>query len=222
MNTLLIRLIAPMQSWGVQSNFDVRDSGLEPSKSGVIGLICSALGRPREAPLEDLTVLKMGVRIDREGSLRRDYQIAQDVLEAKGTGTKPSLPSNRYYLSNAAFLVGLEGENVALLEQIQHALQHPKWATFLGRKSFTPSAPVWLNDGLRFNQELEDALKSFGWIYAWKDGVAPEKLRFVMEDAAGEQVRTDVPISFAERRFSSRRVTTRILSAPTSLAEEVL
>ena len=65
MDTLLIRLIAPMQSWGVQSNYTVRDTGLEPSKSGVIGLLCAALGRPREADVADLTAVRMGVRIDR-------------------------------------------------------------------------------------------------------------------------------------------------------------
>ena len=40
MSTLLLRLAGPMQSWGVQSRFSVRDTGLEPSKSGVIGLLC--------------------------------------------------------------------------------------------------------------------------------------------------------------------------------------
>ena len=39
MGTLLMRIAAPMQSWGTQSNFTVRDTGLEPSKSGIIGLI---------------------------------------------------------------------------------------------------------------------------------------------------------------------------------------
>lgn len=222
MNTLLIRLIAPMQSWGVQSNYNVRDSGLEPSKSGLIGLICAALGRPRDAALDDLACLRMGVRVDREGSLRRDYHIAQNVLEAKGKSTKASLPSNRYYLSNAAFLAGLESQDLAVLEQIQQALQHPVWAIFLGRKAFVPSAPIWLQNGIQIGQSLEDALQSYGWICSWKNGEAPPNVRAVIETSSGEQVRTDVPLSFAERRFSSRRVTTRIIPAPTVTAEEVL
>jgi len=222
MNTLLIRLIAPLQSWGVQSNYSIRDSGLEPSKSGVIGLICAALGRPRQAALDDLICLRMGVRVDREGSLRRDYHIAQNVLEANAKGTKDSLPSNRYYLANAAFLVGLEGETVALLEQIQHALQHPIWQIFLGRKAFVPAAPVWMRDGIRAGVSLEDALQNYGWICAWKTGRALQQVRMVIEHPAGEQARPDVPLSFAERRFSSRRVTTRMLPAPTQMAEEVL
>src|SRR5258708_39825081 len=76
MGTLLLRLAAPMQSWGTQSRFVVRDTGLEPSKSGVIGLLCAALGRPREAPVEDLAGLRMGVRVDREGVMQTDYHTA--------------------------------------------------------------------------------------------------------------------------------------------------
>ena len=41
MSVLLLRLSGPMQSWGVQSRFTVRDTGLEPSKSGVVGLIAA-------------------------------------------------------------------------------------------------------------------------------------------------------------------------------------
>ena len=44
MNTLLLRLAGPMQSWGTQSRFFTRDTGLEPSKSGVIGPALRRLG----------------------------------------------------------------------------------------------------------------------------------------------------------------------------------
>ena len=47
MKTLLLRLVGPMQSWGTQSRYSIRDTNLEPSKSGVIGLIYSALGKKR-------------------------------------------------------------------------------------------------------------------------------------------------------------------------------
>jgi len=48
MPTLLLRLVGPMQSWGTTSRFDQRDTGKEPSKSGVIGLVAAALGIDRE------------------------------------------------------------------------------------------------------------------------------------------------------------------------------
>ena len=67
MPTLLLRLVGPMQSWGTTSRFDERDTGKEPSKSGVIGLLAAALGIDREnwVDLAPLTRLRMGVRHDR-------------------------------------------------------------------------------------------------------------------------------------------------------------
>ncbi len=44
MSTLLLRLAGPMQSWGTQSRFTERDTGREPSKSGVVGLLAAAVG----------------------------------------------------------------------------------------------------------------------------------------------------------------------------------
>ena len=48
MAVLLLRLAGQMQSWGTQSRFSNRDTDLEPSKSGVIGLLCAAMGIPRD------------------------------------------------------------------------------------------------------------------------------------------------------------------------------
>jgi CRISPR system Cascade subunit CasD len=159
--------------------------------------------------------------VDREGTLRNDFHIAQRVLLPDGKGIKNSVTSNRYYLSNAAFLVGLECPQAALLEQLQQALQKPVWAIFLGRKAFPPSAPVWLSDGLRLGEALETALGQYGWIYPWPKGKAPTEVRLVLEDAHGEQARPDVPLSFAERSFSSRRVKTVLQPAPLTYAREV-
>lgn len=227
MNTLLIRLSAPMQSWGTQSRFTVRDTGLEPSKSGTLGLLCAALGIDREddAGLEPLASLLMGVRVDREGLLRVDFHTAQDIMKADGD--KPKKPkdpkysslSNRYYLANAVFLVGLESEELALLERIQAALQRPVWALFLGRKSFVPSEPVPLEDGLRKNETLEQALKSYPALCQ----LEKDKLRFVLEDSSGSVVRSDQPVSFsrAGRKFAPRRVSVTFYDAPEPIKEAV-
>lgn len=44
MATLLLRLAAPLQSWGSDSKFETRKTGREPTKSGVVGLLAAALG----------------------------------------------------------------------------------------------------------------------------------------------------------------------------------
>lgn len=149
MATLLMRLQGPLQSWGTSSRFDERDTQLEPSKSGVLGMLCAALGRDRTEDVSDLAALRMGVRVDREGNLLRDYQTATGVVAA--SNGKPDLTrtvvSPRYYLSDAVFLVGLEGDE-ALLSSVHRALANPVWPLALGRKSFVPSQPVFLPDGL--------------------------------------------------------------------------
>ena len=145
MSVLLLRLAGPMQSWGVQSRFTVRDTGLEPSKSGVVGLMCAALGRPRTEPIDDLAELAMGVRADQEGTLQRDYHTAgrEGILRASGKVERTTLVvSNRYYLADARFLVGLESDDLTLLRRLHVALRDPHWFLYLGRKAFVPGEPV--------------------------------------------------------------------------------
>ena len=47
MPVLLLRLAAPLQSWGVESKFDTRRTLGYPTKSGVIGLVASAMREDR-------------------------------------------------------------------------------------------------------------------------------------------------------------------------------
>lgn len=210
MPTLLLRLQGPMQSWGVESRFDRRDSGVEPTKSGVLGLLCAALGRSREEPIDDLASLRMGVRVDREGVLKYDYQTARNVLRADGVGVAP-VQSWRYYLADAAFLVGLESPSDSrLLQEVNDALANPKWPLFLGRKGYLPSPPVRLLDGFQ-DKPLEEALAGYGDL----TGQQKEHYRYAIEatpqtraSAVGTLVRrSDQPIgSFAEHRFGDRYV----------------
>lgn len=214
MGTLLMRLAAPMQAWGVSSRFGVRDTCREPTKSGVIGLICAALGRPRNAALDDLSALKMGVRADREGKVMMDYHIAQDVLKASGRQTKDSEPSNRYYLADAVFLAGLEGER-EILEKIDQALRDPVWPLFLGRKAFAPASPVWLRGGLH-DEGLEEALTKFPLLAS----PGEERLRLMIEDDSGNLQRNDLPVSFKERRFRTRTLRMIYITHSGELLEE--
>jgi CRISPR system Cascade subunit CasD len=217
-----------MQSWGVQSRFSVRDTGLEPSKSGVIGLLCAALGRRRDEDVSDLVALRMGVRVDREGILKVDYQTAggthgrsQSYGVAKASGATPdTVQSLRYYLADASFLVGLQGEDMDLLHRLNAALAAPVWQLSLGRKSYVPAEPVRLPDLPPFGPGLQDlplydALERYIWPDRSNDprGGPPDRLRLVIdaEEEAGAEVRRDVPISFAARTFGLRRVQIKFL-----------
>jgi CRISPR system Cascade subunit CasD len=201
----------------VQSRFAVRDTGREPSKSGVVGLLCAALGRSREAPVDDLTALRMGVRVDQEGTVTRDYHTAQNVLKASG-GIKDTEPSNRYYLTDARFLVGLQGADLDLLSTLHKALAQPVWPLYLGRKACVPGQPVWLKDGLRRDTALETVLARYPWLGACNHEPEPQ-LRLILEDETGTEVRPDQPISFAERRFAPRHIATTYVEVPSEKKE---
>ena len=215
MATLLLRLQGAMQSWGTTSRFDERDTQLEPSKSGVLGLVCAALGRDRHEPVEDLAALRMGVRVDHEGVPMRDYQTATGVLIATGkSDLRRTVVSPRYYLSDAAFLVGLEGVDDALLARIHAALRAPHWPLALGRKSFAPGMPVWLPDGLS-PLSLEQALAQYPRLASLRRMDAQPTLRCLLEDDQEGAIRLDQPVApFAERRFGPRFVKSGVLHVP--------
>lgn len=210
MHTLLLRLAGPMQSWGTQSRFGMRDTGLEPSKSGVIGLLCAALGRPRWEPVDDLAALIMGVRVDREGTMERDYHTIQKVARAS-QGHQDTILSERFYLADADFLVGLAGDDLALLRRLDAALRAPRWALFLGRKSFPPGVPVALpGGGVRPETPLVEALQNEPW-QPRSPRDRPDALRVVLESPDGAEVRQDQPEpgpAFLHRRFMPRSVLT--------------
>lgn len=229
MSVLLLRLAGAMQSWGTQSRFSIRGTGLEPSKSGVIGLLCAALGKPREEiggdgfpSLAELAALRMGVRVNREGVAMVDFHTAggahrqgddYGVVKASGAAGD-TVTSKRHYLSDADFLVGLEGDDETLLRRLDEALRRPRWQIFLGRKSFVPHVPVREPAGVR-GEALDELLRTFVSPHEARfDG--SERLRIVVDaDAAGAtEVRTDVPLSFAPRRFTVRYVRTDFVRNP--------
>jgi CRISPR system Cascade subunit CasD len=190
-----------MMSWGDHSQFDHRDSRREPTKSAVIGLLCAALGRPRWDPVHDLAALKMGVRVNKEGILQRDYHTIQDNMRDK-TKAKTTV-SNRYYVADADYLVGLEGE-APLLSQLDAALQRPHWQLYLGRKSFIPSHPIRV--GI-VEQPLLLALKTAAYEHRGRKD-PPFPLRLVLEADGGTDTRQDVPLDWQRRHFGRRTVIT--------------
>lgn len=224
MPTLLLRLAGPMQSWGTTSRFDQRDTGKEPSKSGVIGLLAAALGIDRENwdDLEPLTRLVMAVRHDRPGVPKQDYQTAgcavtDTIIRADRTQSKDGgVVSDRFYLADAAFLVGLEGEDRALLTKCHSALRDPVWPLALGRKSYVPSEPIWLDNGLQ-DASLRSVMQRWSWISSlrrWEERPDLLLVSFESDDDSG-LLKMDQPLSsFAERRFGARFVRSEWIPFP--------
>lgn len=195
--TLLLRLEGPMQSWGYRSRFDYRDTALEPTRSGVIGLICAAMGIGRGENIAQFDAIRMGVRVDKEGRPERDYHTALYVIKADGKGTG-TVVSRRDYLADASFTVGLESKNKTMLDDIADYLRNPRWFLFLGRKAFPLSVPPLRPEDCPKPGTLEDLLFSDG-----------SGKRCVLETPDGERTQHDWPLCFGTRRFKPRSITIR-------------
>jgi CRISPR system Cascade subunit CasD len=202
MNTLLVPLVGPMQSWGYRSRFDDRDTALEPTRSGVVGLLCAALGWPRDADLSPFDPLRMGVRVDKPGRVMIDYHTAMGVLRSDQSGTENAV-SRRAYLADARFLVGLEGDDIEWLRRLEVALRSPVWPLYLGRKSFPLTHPPYFPQGsIRAGVPVRDALRTAPLL-------GHEKImRVVLEAEPGEGGAAvgDLPLDFAGRRFGLRTI----------------
>ena len=148
----LLHLSGPLQSWGEQSRFNQRDTSRAPTRSGLVGLIAAALGRPRHEPIDDLAALRFTIRIDRPGTLLRDFHTVGGgmprhltIVTAEGkrrSADKATLVSHRYYLQDAAFTVAVTAPDPHLLDRCVQALRAPVWPPYLGRRSCPPNAPL--------------------------------------------------------------------------------
>jgi CRISPR system Cascade subunit CasD len=226
-------LDAPMQSWGLRGRGTIRDSATEPTKSGVVGLLCSALGinRDDEPGIARLAALQMSVRVDREGILERDYHTAQNVPTTSGSGHR-TVVSQRYYLADALFLVVLHGDPDPITE-LAHALPQPRWPLFLGRRAFVPTRPLTASPdavdgpptgaGL-VNGDPETVLASHLWLETRADVRATERrrpqrtpLRTIVDCDPGHplaETRYDHPVSFDRHRRTFRARTIRYGQVP--------
>lgn len=224
-NTLLLRFEGPLQAWGDhQSKFLIRRTAEAPTKSGVAGMLCAALGIPREnAPAEwlpKLCALRMGVRLDSPGVRWWDYQTVGARMKMRTAEGKPkpgAMLTRREYLCDASFLVALQGEP-KLIAVLQEALQKPKWTLYLGRKCCPPSRPLLERPAAGEFSDLLSALRSVAWQRRLKGDELPRTLNALLDwQPSDEQLEVpedaviwyDAPQSFDppshEPRFVVRR-----------------
>lgn len=169
MTGFLFQLGGPMQSWGEHSEFGDRDTTAHPTRSGLIGLIASALGitRDRAHPgagpgaagvrFDDLARLRFTIRVDRPGVRLRDYHTVGGGLPRHRTvptasGTRRSaeaatVVTHRHYLADAVFTVAVttqDADHEELLTACDAALRRPHWPPHMGRRSCPPGAVLLL------------------------------------------------------------------------------
>ncbi len=214
---LAMMLDAPLQSWGFASRFQRRTTGLHPTKSGVIGLICAAMGIGKGTDAEretlpQLAALKMtSIAITRDYPRVEDFHTVQATRRASGKPNLDPVVTRRQYLMSARFGIILAG-NRTLLERVAAALEDPVWGVWFGRKSCIPAQPVLVT--------MADAITA-AWQAILRKLEMDESLpleRFTrVEDAtsfaAGTDSFNDQPVSFGRadssmegRAFTVRRV----------------
>jgi CRISPR system Cascade subunit CasD len=227
---LLLWFEAPLQSWGADSKFGRRDTLKFPTKSGVLGLVCSALGAGGEQTelLARFAALDMQVISYRKTKangqkrnkepLLRDFQMVGSgyddkdpwqtlLIPKKSDGSKPNGAGTkmtyRYYLQDAVFAVALQVP-AELVEAIAHALQNPNWDIYLGRKNCIPTEFVFQGQFADF-----EALNHQAWLFSQGKTLA-EDFRVVQGEIDGDEHLTlnDVPIQFGEhKKYRDRQVT---------------
>jgi CRISPR system Cascade subunit CasD len=237
---LLLWLEAPLQSWGFDSKFGRRDTLKFPTRSGVLGLLCAALGYSGEqkeflAQMSSKQQLVVSyLRNDEKKQtitpepLLMDFQMVgsgyddsdpwQSLLipktsegkKAVGGGSKMTY---RYYLQDARFAVVLECSQ-AESTLFSEALQNPMYDLFLGRKNCVPTEFIYQGVFDSENAALEHATE-----IANQKG-CKEYFRVVEGDHADGDSMTlnDIPLQFGEvKKYRDRRVSI-VYSLPTVTA----
>ncbi len=237
MNTLFLRLSGPMQAWGTGSRLQIRRTDLHPSKSGVLGMVLCAMGVNRDAAMGvvvPLAELEMGVRIDRPGVLDWDYHTAgagvgirqaQGGVKLTATTKKPeTLLSRRQYLLDSSFLVALRGKP-DVVAQAEHALRHPVWPVFLGRKCCVPTEPIAAGAGEY--SSLRAALESVPFYADRLIGDEGIELEAILEHAPGSpppangRLVHDVPRAFRNPSHGPRWIYATTVTAPCCSAPHI-
>ena len=156
--TLLLKLAGPLQSWGTRSHFETRHTDFYPSKSAIIGMIAAGFGYHRndDESIAALNQLDFAVRVDRQGTLLRDYHTAQKY---KNNGEfDRTYVTNRYYLEDAVFVVAVGHADEKWIDRIEEALRNPYYQPFMGRRSLPLPADFILG---KSTKSVVDALREF-------------------------------------------------------------
>lgn len=178
MNVGLLWLEGPLQSWGVESRFGRRATLPFPTRSGILGLVCCAMGKGGEekAWLEKMARYKQTIVAYETAAcpappLLKDFHMVGSGYSHKDPWQTLLIPKKcdggtpvgggsrltwRHYIQDMAFACALElPEEEAGI--IAAALENPVWPVFLGRKSCPPSDIIWRGEFTDMEKTLAKA-----------------------------------------------------------------
>lgn len=231
MSHLLLWIESPLQSWGHDSKFDRRDTLNFPTKSGILGLVCCALGYSGEqreflAEFAELNMTVLSFSKDKRQVKLRDFHMVgsgynekdpwQSLMiprtnegkKATGGGSKLTY---RYYLQDARFAIILEVPDDKV-DLISAALQNPVWDLYFGRKTCVPSDIIYRGVYDTIADAKEHVMyiamdKGLNQDFSVIDGRSTDA-DFVNYMSTEVMVLNDVPVSFGmKKEYASRFVT---------------
>jgi len=171
---LVFRLYGPLASWGTPAVGGDRATGVQPTRSALLGLLAAGLGieRDKEDALQELQKsVKLAVKQTVPSSLMRDYHTAQAPTHSKkvthltrkselGAEHLNTILSSRDYRCDGVWIVAvsLTAQAMVTLETLQQALLKPVYSLYLGRKSCPLAVP--LQPKIIETHNLQEALDS--------------------------------------------------------------
>jgi CRISPR system Cascade subunit CasD len=154
-----------------------------PTKSGVLGMVCAAMGAAKGSPRErevlaafsvpGMVAVCMPRRVrGRQVAVRRltDYHTILNTRTADSPKPRPdqTVQSWRDYLLDARFVVLLPGAPEMVVEAAR-ALGDPVWGIWFGRKACVPAAPVLV---------VDEKLQASPGVYSSRDAAWSAALAF--------------------------------------------
>ena len=221
MKYLLLWLEGPLQSWGADSRFDLRQTRPFPTQSGIFGMLLAASGDsgPQEQLLAEMADAPFSViSFVQEKRTLVDFHMVGNGYDEKDPWQTLNIPRKpdggkavnggakrtyREYLQDCCFAVIL-GLPDHLTEKFADALQNPVYDLYLGRKCCVPSTMIFQGVFANENEaltHLKEKLIPAGT--AEKRPLTPHQL--IKTVPCGEDpdavLINDVPVRFGNNRL---------------------
>ncbi len=222
---LLLWLEGPLQSWGFDSRFNRRDTLRFPTKSGIYGMILSAMGASGSqtellaefAPLKQTVIAYRHTDETQAPPLLEDFHMVGSGYDSKDNWQTLMIPKTsegksavgggskltyRYYLQDTAFAVIQEipGDMEDLMVD---SLTVPAFSLYLGRKCCIPTEFVF--QGV-FGEQTK-ARETADWLSEEKGKSAVFRVDEGSLDG-DTMVLNDVPVAFGMQKVYRDRTVT--------------
>ncbi len=224
MRYLVLYLAGPLQAWGADSRFDLRETLPYPTKSGIFGMLLAASGDsgPQTELLEQMAAnIRMTVYCFKNAGRLHDFHVVGNGYNEKDPWESLNIPrksdgakvggsgggaklTHRYYLQDAAFCVILQMPD-DLAEKFSDALQNPVYDLYLGRKCCVPSVMIYQGN-MQTEAEAKSKVRQLAEIHKLE---LEKKISELTEKQPGCILLNDVPVEFGlHRRYRDRWIMT--------------